>query len=169
MGNRDENWDTFDDIRQGSMGMLDGAGIGNGAAAVDTVAVKAMPDGMGFEFMCQGCGRQRLLTLDYAELVAIHFGLSPDVAFQRAPQFCQDPTQWIYRGHPENAWGLNMRCNRNCGYHYPVRMKGNECQQYLARAKKEGYINAAGEAAVVNHVRRVVAAGAPQQGPARMR
>lgn len=167
MSNRNENWDTFDDIRHGSMGSL--AGPGGGADAVDAVAAKALADGMAFEFMCQGCGRQRMLTLDYAELVALHFGLSPDAAFARAPQLCQEPTQWVYRGHPENAWGLNMRCNRNCGYHYPLRLRAQEPAQYLARAKKAGFINEAGEAAVVNHVRRLIGAGARPQGPAHRR
>lgn len=167
MTNRDD-WDTFDDIRHNSMGMFEGAGIGGGgAAAVDAVATKATEEGMAFEFMCQGCGRQRVLTLDYAELVALHYGLSPDQAFGRFPQFCAEPTQWAYQNHPDNAWGLNMRCNRGCKYHYPLRLKTNEPGQYLARAKKAGYLNPQGEAAVHQHCRHLLKAGARPQTPGR--
>lgn len=156
------SWDTFDDIRHNSMGVFEGVG----AADVDAVTHKTLPDGLGLEFMCQGCGKQRVLVLDYAELVAMLFGFSPKDAFRGRPDLCAEPSHWTYRQHPENAWGPHMRCNTGiCDYHYPIRISERELRSYLGEAKRQKFLDPRGEGIIVQHCQRLAGQGLQRQSP----
>ena len=154
-----DNYDDFEDIIHNSFGIAEGAGLDSAIADIDAVQARAMPDGVAFEFRCQGCGRPRRLTLDYQELVALHFGLSPHVAYHNRPDLCPSPSEWSWRANERPAsWGLHLQCNRCHQYHYPLRLTPQEPKRYLDQARKAGFINPAGEQHYVHHCRQVAQA-----------
>lgn len=154
----------YDDILYNDgFGVFDGVGIGAGVAAHDAVITSVTEEGVAFEFVCEGCGHARLLTLDYAEVIALQHGLSPDVAFGQHPQHCADPTQWVYRTSPDNAWCLLMGCNNAwCRANYPLRLSSDEPRQYLASAMNAGYLNRPGVKTVQVYCQRLKNADAGQ-------
>jgi hypothetical protein len=143
------DWDNFDDIVHGSMGIYgdDTAALDHGLVRLDSVTTHPTQQGVALEFRCHGCGKTRRLTLDYPEIVALKNQMSPHIAFgpQAPPQLRQvqvtDPTNWTWRGH--EGWGLNMRCDK-CPYHYSVRMSADEPDKILRSALRLGFIDQRG-------------------------
>lgn len=140
------DWDNFDDIVHGSMGIYgdDAPGLDSALRRIDSVTTKPTKDGVAFEFRCHGCGKTRRLTLDYPEVVALKNQISPHIAFgpQAPAQLRQvatsDPTNWTWRG--AEGWGLNMQCDK-CPFHYSVRMSADEPDKLLRQAQRMGFID----------------------------
>lgn len=151
MGNRSGQTDDFADVIHSYSGVFgDSAGaMDTGLSKHDAVDIGVTPTGAVLEFRCPGCGRMRQLHLDYPELVALKFQLSPHLAFDQARQFSQSPSAWRWIPD-EHQWGLVMRCSF-CPYHYPVRLAPHEPESILGKARRSGYINAQGERAVMDH------------------
>lgn len=146
------NYDDFRDIVERNQGVFGDteASLEPGLRAHDGVQSRVMPEGAAFEFRCDGCGKMRRLILEYPELVALKFRLSPHVAFRgQAAQFCRSPSTWVWAPE-EHAWRLKLQCS-SCPWHYRLKLSPQEPEQYLARARRENYINRDGEAAVQNH------------------
>lgn len=148
-------WDNFDDIVHGESfgGIYDKAspGLDAGYDRINTVTTSPTPQGLALEFRCQGCGKTRRLTLEWPELVALKHQISPHVAFAHnaPPQLVQaarvtDPTHWTWRG--KEGWGLVMRCNNSCNFHYPIRLAADEPDKYLRQATRLGLIDPQGHA-----------------------
>lgn len=154
--------DDFADIIETTHGSF-GESLGQFEGVTDAV----QPDGAAFEFMCQGCSRPVRLTLDYPELVALKFKMSPHIAFspQRpsmsqmargpASQFCGSPSQW----KPETGkgeWRILNKC-QHCQWNLRLVLKFNEPEALLKRARNEGYFPRDKEAAVTQHCQALLA------------
>lgn len=167
-----KKYDDFADICHGQSGLFgtDQAGLDAGLKQHDGCTATVAPDGLALEFRCNGCGRPRKLTLDFAELVAISHGLNPQAAFRgQAAQLCSDPTAWVW-SQKEKSWALRMKCN-HCTFHYPVRMGPDEPAKFLKSAYRQSFINPQAAKGVQQHCQRIVQAarGGSARHPQRRR
>lgn len=149
-----DNFDDFADIIHSSFGIAEGAGLDSAIEDIDSAKSAPMPDGMAFDFRCPGCGRNRRLTLDYQEVIALAHGISPHIAYYGRTDLCQNPSEWRYI-RDENAWGLKMQCNRCHQFHYPLRIGPREPQQYLDKAMKQQFLNPAAAPMYARHCQAV--------------
>lgn len=162
-----QEYDAFGDIINTQNGIFaaDQAQIEPGLTKFDQASTVAQPDGVKVVKYCapvaqagQGCGRTQQLTIEYAELIAIKYGVSPHLAFSNAPQFMHDPCEWRYNPR-EQGWHPMVTCP-NCATLLLVFITQDEAERHLAVARRHGWIHPQAEAAasrradqVARHVR----------------
>jgi len=151
-----QNYDDFADIVTTNKGVFGDseAALDPGLKAHDGVEIGILPEGAAFEFRCTGCGKMRRLIIEYAELIALKYFISPHEAFRGpAAGWCQAPTTWRFLPG-ENHHGLVLRCSM-CPYHYPLRLRVNEPEQFLAAARRQNLIDPRTEQAIATHCNAV--------------
>lgn len=157
MSRRD--YDAFGDIINEQTGIFgtEQASLQPGLKNHDSVSSRTVAEGVVLQMSCQGCGRPTHCTIEWPELVALKYGVNPVIAFRMAPGILRDPTPWEYLPH-EGAWRPQMRC-RHCNFHFPVRIDPSEPERLLARGRRAGLINRAGEAQISQIAARMSQAG----------
>jgi hypothetical protein len=156
--------DDFADIINTTQGVFgdNSAGLDPGLSKHDSVDVGVTGEGAVFEFTCPGCGRSRQLVIEYPELVALKYRISPHMAFQgQGRAYCQDASVWRWV-KDEHKWGLQMKCNL-CPYHYPLRLSPAEPEAILGKARRASLINPVAEQQVMQYVDAVRQRMRPQQ------
>jgi len=152
-----DNFDDFEDIMHRNRGVFGDteAALEPGLRAHDGVESQVLPEGAAFEFRCDGCGKMRRLILEYPELVALKFTLSPHVAFHgQYRSMCRDPSTWLW-SKKDHAWRIKQQCS-SCPWHYRLMINPSDPERMLGAARRANFINREGEAAVANHCNSVV-------------
>ena len=154
MSNRND-WDTFQDVIEASNGVFDGSvGLKNH----DSVKPFVTPQGVALQFECQGCGNPKKLIVEYPEMIALKYGVNPEIAFRGIPGVLDEPTRWEFLP-AEQSWRPDRRCP-GC-FWFPIRIDPQEPERYLQMARRRGYINPA-----VEQKLSAIAAKAAQNGQA---
>lgn len=102
----------WDDVVEGQRGIFGGAEASvTGRGAMDdwiSARTQPTPEGLVIRLMCESCGTPREVTPEYAELIAIKYGLQPHVAFN-GQGVLKHPTLW---GFDQNhrAWFPDAKC-----------------------------------------------------------
>jgi hypothetical protein len=146
------HFDDFSDIigtNNGVFGATEAA-LDSALEKHDSVETAVMPQGAALEFRCPGCGKMRRLIIEYPELVALKYFVSPHQAFVgHASGWCPTPSTWRFV-RDEHKFGLVQKCSF-CNFHYPVRLDPNEPEKILAMARRNNLFNPQVEAAVAHH------------------
>jgi hypothetical protein len=143
-----DQYDSFGDIINRSDGIFSGneaniAGQDGGLQAHDTARTQATMEGVAVEMQCRGCPRPLRLTVEYPELVAIKYNVPPQEVFRRYPQYVRGVTEWRY-SPSEQAWWPVTRCS-GCQNIVGPMFTPEEAEHHLARARRNAWINPAGE------------------------
>jgi hypothetical protein len=150
--NSKNDFDAFGDIINTQTGIFSGesAGIEPGLQNFDRAQTVAKPDGVKIVMHCravagsgQGCGRAVEIDIEYPELVALKYGISPHAAFQGQPNVSAQPGEWRYNER-EQAWFPLLACP-NCRTLTLVFVTPEEAEKHLATARRQGWINPKGE------------------------
>jgi hypothetical protein len=158
-----ENKDDFHDIISSNHGLFDAhnATLDDALGHIDGVKVGVQQEGVAFEVTCHGCRAATRLTVEYPEIIALAFNVSPSVAFAHRSQALPDPRS-ILHDKPstwepvpgKGAWQCQERCpSSSCRWNLRIELSVTEPQQYLRRAKAQGYIDPNMERAVAHHCR----------------
>lgn len=141
--------DDFADIIANNHGLFDGshATLQPGLKNHESVESDVRPEGAVYEFRCTGCGAQTQFVLEYPELIALKWKLSPHLAFSgHAAQVCPNASHW--RSHP-GFWRLDQNCR--CGWKLPLELPKNEPESMLRRARRDDYLDRDFEQKISNH------------------
>jgi len=157
--------DRFEDVIEKTRGLFDGtqAGLEPGLANMESVDSDVTPDGAVYQFRCQGCGNTVQLVVEYPELVALKFKLSPHIAFQGpAARLCPQASKWL----PQHGkWKLQQPCGA-CSWNLRLELQKNEPEGMLRRARREDYFGGQHEKALSEHCnaiyQRMRSAGRPR-------
>ncbi len=168
-----DQYDNFDDIINGQAGVFspEAAAIDPGLKSFDSTRTVATPEGVVVEMFCRGnltgngCGRPRQFTIEWPEMVAIVYNISPHEAYQGQSAggrpIVQEMTVWDFdpRG---GAWYPKQPC-RNCRTLLMPLFTPQEAEGHLVVARQRGWIHPQGE-----QFCRTLAAQAYQRKAARM-
>lgn len=147
-------YDAFGDIINQSDGIFGGeganiAGRDGGLKAHDSVRTTPTATGVAVEMNCRGCPRPLQLMVEYPELVAVKYNLPPQELFKRFPQFLQGPmTEWRWSQNEQRWWPV-ARCS-GCGNIAGPMFSSEEAENHLRTARRNNWINTAGESQVSN-------------------
>ena len=166
MSSSGEEFDRFGDVINGNNGIFgsDTAAMEQGLVNFDTARTVATAQGVVVEMACRGCGRGVKLTIEYPELVAVKYNVAPHIAFQGQPNILQNPVPWAYSPR-EQAWWPHYPCN-HCRTPCAPLMTPEEAEGHLAKARRNRWIDTAGEQYVAGIASRAAAAQ-QQQAAAR--
>jgi hypothetical protein len=149
--NNKNDFDAFGDIINSQTGIFAGesAGLEPGLENFDRAQTVAKNDGVKVVMHCravagsgQGCGRAIQLSIEYPELVALKYGISPHAAYAGSTVMA-DPAEWRYNER-EQAWFPLQSCP-NCRTLTLVFVTPEEAEKHLATARRQGWIDPRGE------------------------
>jgi hypothetical protein len=135
--------DNFSDLIGQSTGIFGGtdaniAGPEGGLQSFDKPSTTPTPQGVAVGMSCRGCGRPAQLMVEYPELVAIKYGVSPLYAFQgMSPPPLSEPIEWRYSTSQQGWFPV-----KTCGWCHtlcaPI-FSPEEAEAHLARARRNGW------------------------------
>lgn len=165
-----DEFDAFGDIINSQTGIFsdESASLEPGLHNFDRAQTVETPQGVKVVMHCrqvvgsgQGCGRSIELTIEWPELVALKYGISPHAAYAGRAEIMNEPGEYRYSPR-QQAWHPVQGCP-NCRTLVLVFVTAEEAEKHLTNARRQGWINPAGE----QHASRV-AAGAAQALAARL-
>jgi len=139
-----QNWDAFGDIVEGETGIF---GQGDGLKNYEAIQHQYNKDGLLVQFGCESCNRPKHMTIEWPELVAIKFNVSPAEAYGGHPQLRNWASDWMntaasaHLGVPYSWYPNGIRCSPGCGN--PIRrplIRPGECQGHLNEGFKRRFI-----------------------------
>lgn len=144
-------FDGFGDIINQANGIFGAtesnvAGQDGGLQAHDSARTQATPDGVAVEMQCRGCPRPLRLTVEYPELIALRYQISPHEVVAMFPDFgrqLREVTVWQY-SPMHQAWWPNRQCS-GCGNFVAPLFTPEEADGHIRKAKRMQWINEAGE------------------------
>ena len=93
-----------------------------------------------------GCGQALEMLIEYAELVAIASGMSPNDVFHEGSTFVRQ--YWTWESNDKaTGWSPSFRCGA-CGHEIRIWITGIEAKRSLKDAKKRCWISASEYAAI---------------------
>jgi len=143
-------YDAFGDVINESNGIFSAeasniAGRNGGLTAHDQAKTVPMQQGVMVIMNCRGCPRPLQITIEYPELVAIKYGVSPHEAFARHPHIVQELTEWRY--NPDQGW-WPVRVCPGCRNIAGPMFTFEEAEALLSNARRRNWIHTAGEQGV---------------------
>lgn len=132
--------DMFRDITHGgAFGIFDKdqAALESGMEKVNGVSSVPEKDGVALDFTCNGCGNSQRVTLEWPEVIAMKYGLSPHHAYAQAKPVQCDPSPWGF-DREDGGWQPLFKCG--CGWHLGMRIGPDEFEKWLRVARRSGLI-----------------------------
>lgn len=135
----------FDDMGDldGQQGIFGGADAVTGRSAIDDVTrgarTQAQQDGYHIHHQCEGCGRHRDTIVEYPELIAVKYRVSPHLAYQgiRVPMMSGPLMQWGYDSQ-RDAWFPGQSCA--CNYGAKLLVTVSEATSVIDKALQRGWL-----------------------------
>jgi hypothetical protein len=135
--------DNFADLIHQSTGIFGGtdaniAGPEGGLQSFDKPTTTVTPEGVAVGMSCRGCGRPAQLVVEYPELVAIKYGVSPLIAYQGiTPAPVREPIDWRYSASQQGWFPVKTCawCHTLCA---PI-FTPEEADAHLGRARRNGW------------------------------
>jgi hypothetical protein len=135
--------DNFSDLIGQSKGIFGGsdaniAGPEGGLESFDKPTTTPTPEGVAVGMSCRGCGRPAQLMVEYPELVAIKYGVSPPTAYRSLPQApMREVVEWRY-STTQQGWFPIKTC-AHCGTLCAPIFSPEEAEAHLGRARRNGW------------------------------
>ena len=139
-----QSFDGFGDVIEAGSGIF---GSSDGLEAFDSVRHRYAPEGLVVEAHCGACGRARHLTIDWPEVIALKYNVSPSEAYSQHPAMRQYASPWMntsaaqargvaYAWYPQGA----VRCSK-CGTDFSrALIRPGECDGHLKEARRNGWM-----------------------------
>lgn len=134
--NRDE--DDFD--REYGIFGEDCAGICSALGEMGRVSAKPVQHGVVVTVQCGHCCSDVTIGIEYANFVAIKYGVQPHVAFQGTP-WLQNPLAWNLA--PGMGWYPIFQCPRCGGQPRPEFPTDHTSKIYFSRKESEAFLESA--------------------------
>ena len=145
-------YDAFGDVVSAADGIFGSEAL----RSHDSVKHKVTANGLLLEFYCQGCGEPKQLMIEFAELIAMRYGINPIRAFLGYEGVVGSPTDWKFVGE-EDSWRPELKCPK-CQFWVPLRIARTEPERHLSAARARGFLSAQAEQKI-----SAIASGAAQQ------
>lgn len=130
-------YDDIVDSQQGIFGDECSGICGSAMSAFSKARGEPDQEGLIFEVVCENCGPRKIIV-EWPELVAVKFGISPHIAYQGQPGILQQPTQWGFDRNSQN-WYPDIRCAK-CQWQFRLMMSPGEVEGGLRAAVGKGYL-----------------------------
>lgn len=157
--------DDFNDILTSATGVFGLDTPGLAPASHDSVKVRVVeagalgqdyPSGVVMQCMCNACGTNNVILLEWPEVIALKYQVGPQVAFQPGQQLFQrhhpgqpppqpiaanrflsgSATTWEWNPSA-NHWALRQECVKTgCDWSQPITIAGSETHRWLAEGKR---------------------------------
>ena len=133
-----DKYDQFSDIVQSQAGIFgrDAAAMENGLHAHDSVQTSVMQDGVHVSMSCRKCGNPRDVTIEWPELIAIKYQISPHEAY-RGAQVNFHVVPWQYSPR-QDGWYPLLQC-QGCGEYTSPIVTPHEAEAHLQTARMRGW------------------------------
>jgi len=154
-----KDYDAFQDVIEGVNGIFgqEQAALDPGLKKHDSVHAQVSKEGVVLQFSCQGCGKPTQLTIEWPEVVALKYGVNPEIALRGHSSGVNDVARWEFLPH-EQSWRPHLKCG-GCQFWFPIRVSPDEPERFLASARRRGMINPEGEAGIAQICARAAQAG----------
>lgn len=150
--------DRFDDIQENYRGMFDKneAGLRPALEEFESMEERIEKTGPVLSFRCQGCGTTLDYKLEWPELIALKFRVSPHLAGIGGLLQHGEPSVWQHVSG-RGTWKLIQRCPQ-CGWKLLPEIRHGQPEEWLKRGRREGYVNPDMESRLQQHCQKVYAA-----------
>lgn len=126
--------------------------LGDAMGAFESAQTRSDKDGVMVKGACNRCGDGHKVVVEYAELIALKYGLSPHVAFH-GTNVLQSPCAWMY-DNDQHAWyPTGLRCH--CGETYTVYISSTEGEGHLRTARQRGFLPPQAEQQLSQHASQI--------------
>ena len=146
-----EGFEDFVDVTDQNPGIFAGGGIDD----LERVSWKPVGEGIQFNFSCHNCGSSLGLVVEWEELVALKYGMTPAVAYQFAPEKLRGLASWR-ADREESCWRPEIMCT-HCDDQQmiPLSIGFTEPETYLRAGRAKKIIIPAGEKSAVQECVKV--------------
>lgn len=130
------NYDSFDDVINGTGGVFDGGAL----ADHDKAKTTPSPQGVEVTVACRKCGAPAELMCEYGELIAVAHDVSPQAAYgAQYGSVVREPVAWKF-SEGNDAWYPDVPCARCRGFMAPM-FSPTEARDHVVRAKARGWLD----------------------------
>jgi hypothetical protein len=123
--------------------------LGDAMGNFESAQTRTDKEGVVIRGACNRCGDTHKVVVEWAELIALKYGLSPHVAFHGTNGVLQSLTAWMYDNEQHAWYPTGLRCH--CGETYTVYLTAGEGEGHMRTARQRGFIPPQAEAQLSKH------------------